>query len=348
MRAKVSDCHSGDEICTSCGLVLDTIISLDAEWRNFSEDGTSSSKARAEKNSSIIPGCLTQYSRHDADSQEFVRTGLRDIDSTLDQLYHTDCNGTQIHHRAREIFLGAYRTQQRQKMGLGNLMSNGGIRKKHSKKMQLVATSIVKALEESNIKTFPLVTITQLLADRPNQSLISRHTIQECIKTEMTETCILLYTSRGYIVAVDDHLESQPHTDTPPNSWFVLTGQSQLMSVTNEKFVWIDEDGNITLSNEMGTTFELNASGPRVTLRANGRYIGVNEREDVTMVDQKQELFHQKRANEIMRLPLRGPSLYKKSQHPDSNQEPIDYSDRYSLPRYQLRHVSMNDEDPPR
>ncbi|PRP79332.1 serine/threonine protein kinase Cdc7, partial [Planoprotostelium fungivorum] len=30
--------------------------------------------------------------------------------------------------------------------------------------------------------------------------------------------------------------------------------------------------------------------------------------------------------------------VYKKSQHPDSNQEPIDYSDRYSLPRYQLRH----------
>ncbi|PRP79337.1 hypothetical protein PROFUN_12938 [Planoprotostelium fungivorum] len=32
---------------------------------------------------------------------------------------------------------------------------------------------------------------------------------------------------------------------------------------------------------------------------------------------------------------------YKKSQHPDSNQEPIDYSDRYSLPRYQLRHVGL-------
>ncbi|PRP81323.1 hypothetical protein PROFUN_04558 [Planoprotostelium fungivorum] len=34
-------------------------------------------------------------------------------------------------------------------------------------------------------------------------------------------------------------------------------------------------------------------------------------------------------------------SELKKSQHPDSNQEPIDYSDRYSLPRYQLRHVGL-------
>jgi hypothetical protein len=101
--------------------------------------------------------------------KEFLWEGLKNIDDTMFRLTHGDTMNRAVQERAKELFQKAFYRQMEQKKGNlvmkrngGQKTTQGGIRKKFSKRKQYVVSCIWKALEEQDNKAWDVASAPTL------------------------------------------------------------------------------------------------------------------------------------------------------------------------------------------
>ena len=117
-KRRTSHVRDGDDVCRSCGCVLqERNICEEFSVRVFADDPASADRVHYSRpiNTFEIEESLTQNEKEETE-KEFLMNGRKDINRAMDRLF-PDSRPSSVLHRARELFDRSFVYQRDQKLG---------------------------------------------------------------------------------------------------------------------------------------------------------------------------------------------------------------------------------------
>ena len=178
-KRRTSHLHDGDEVCRSCGCVLEE-RSICEEWsvRVFADDPASADRVHYSRPMSTfeIEESLTENEKEETE-KEFLMNGRRDINKAMDRLF-PDSRPSGVLHRARELFDRSFVYQRDQKLGKVEFES-GQVRKNYSRRKAFVVASMFIGILENNILIpKPLLQLNHAIEGKD----VSELSVRRCLK----------------------------------------------------------------------------------------------------------------------------------------------------------------------
>ena len=178
-KRRTSHLHDGDEVCRSCGRVLEeNAICEDYSVRVFADDPASADRVHYSRPINIfeIEESLTQNEKEETE-KEFLVNGRRDINRAMDRLF-PDSRPAGVLHRARELFERSFIYQRDQKVGKIEF-GGGKVRQNYSRRKAFVVAAILIGMFEHNILLpKPLLQLNYAIEGKD----VSELSVKRCLK----------------------------------------------------------------------------------------------------------------------------------------------------------------------